>query len=132
MEGGAVGHNFEMDPPKEHPCQVWFNLVQSFQRRRFKCESLRRTTDAKWWQKLTWPLARWAKKQTCKSNIWKNVSIEQECPHFQLKSTCTSYKSRGIPPDRKNWQKRKRKKNESRPKSNLVFLFVSLYWIHLK
>jgi hypothetical protein len=20
-----------------------------------------RTTDAKWWQKLTWPLARWAK-----------------------------------------------------------------------
>jgi hypothetical protein len=27
--------------------QVWFNLVQGFQRRRFKCESLRRTTDAK-------------------------------------------------------------------------------------
>ena len=23
-----------------HPCQVWFNLVQGFQRRRFKCESL--------------------------------------------------------------------------------------------
>jgi hypothetical protein len=39
MEGGAVGHNFERDPP----CQVWFNLVQVFQRRRFKCESLRRT-----------------------------------------------------------------------------------------
>jgi hypothetical protein len=51
------------DPPKDHPCQVWFNLVQGFQRRRFKCESLRRTTtDAKWWQKLTWPLAGWAKK----------------------------------------------------------------------
>jgi hypothetical protein len=46
-----------------HPCQVTFNLVQRFQRRRFKCESLRRTTDAKWWQKLTWPLARWAKKR---------------------------------------------------------------------
>ena len=45
MEGGAVGHNFERDPPKDHPCQVWFNLVQGFQRRRFKCESLRRTTD---------------------------------------------------------------------------------------
>ena len=43
MEGGAVGHNFERDPPKDHPCQVWFNLVQVFQRRRFKCESLRRT-----------------------------------------------------------------------------------------
>jgi hypothetical protein len=45
MEGGAVGHNFERDPPRDHPCQVWFNLVQRFQRRRFKCESLRRTTD---------------------------------------------------------------------------------------
>jgi hypothetical protein len=50
-----------------HPCQVWFNLVLGFQRRRFKCESLRRTTygrtttDVKWWQKLTWPLARLAK-----------------------------------------------------------------------
>jgi len=27
----------------DHPCQVWFNLVQGLQRRRFKCESLRRT-----------------------------------------------------------------------------------------
>jgi hypothetical protein len=44
MEGGAVGHNFERDPPKDHPCQVWFNSVLGFQRRRFKCESLRRTT----------------------------------------------------------------------------------------
>jgi hypothetical protein len=43
---------------------VRFNLVLQFQRRRFKCESLRRTTDAKWWQKLTWPLARWAKNLT--------------------------------------------------------------------
>jgi hypothetical protein len=37
MEGGAVGHNFERDPPRDHPCQVWFNLVQ---RRRFKCDLL--------------------------------------------------------------------------------------------
>jgi hypothetical protein len=28
-----------------------------------------RWTDAKWWQKLTWPLARWAKIQNvCKNN----------------------------------------------------------------
>ena len=47
MEGGAVGHNFERDPPKDHPCQVWFNSVQGFHRRRFKCESLRRTTDGR-------------------------------------------------------------------------------------
>ena len=45
MEGGAVGHNFERDPPRDHSCQVWFNLVWGFQRRRFKCESLQRTTD---------------------------------------------------------------------------------------
>ena len=45
MESGAVGHNFEKDPSRDHPCQVRFNLVQRFQRRSFKCESLRRTTD---------------------------------------------------------------------------------------
>jgi hypothetical protein len=33
------------DQPKDNPCQAWFNLVQGFQRRRFKCESLRRTTS---------------------------------------------------------------------------------------
>ena len=26
--------------PRDHPCQVWFNLVQRFQRRRFKCDLL--------------------------------------------------------------------------------------------
>ena len=40
MEGEAVGHNFEMGLPKDYPCQVWFNLVQRFQRRRFKCDLL--------------------------------------------------------------------------------------------
>jgi hypothetical protein len=34
MEGGAVGHNFERDPPRDNPCQVRFNLVQRFQRKR--------------------------------------------------------------------------------------------------
>jgi hypothetical protein len=29
MEGGAVGHNFEMGLPKEYPSQIWFNLVPS-------------------------------------------------------------------------------------------------------
>jgi hypothetical protein len=47
MEGGAVGHNFERDPPKDHPCQVWFNSVQGYQRRRFKCASLRHTMDGR-------------------------------------------------------------------------------------
>jgi hypothetical protein len=29
MEGRAVGHNIERNPPRDHPCQVWFNLVFS-------------------------------------------------------------------------------------------------------
>jgi hypothetical protein len=40
MEGGAAGYNFERDPPRDHPCQVRFNLVQWFQRKRFKCDLL--------------------------------------------------------------------------------------------
>ena len=40
MEGGAVGQHFERDPSRDHACQVWFNLVQRFQRRRFKCDLL--------------------------------------------------------------------------------------------
>ena len=40
MEGGAVGHNFEIGIPKDYPSQICFNLVQRFQRRRFKCDLL--------------------------------------------------------------------------------------------
>jgi len=32
MKDGAVGHNFERGPPKNYLSQVWFNLVQWFQR----------------------------------------------------------------------------------------------------
>ena len=38
MEGGAVGHNIEKGQPNDHPSQICFNLVQRFQRRRFKCD----------------------------------------------------------------------------------------------
>jgi hypothetical protein len=40
MKGGAGGHNIERGSPKDHPSQIWFNLVQRFQRRRFKCDPL--------------------------------------------------------------------------------------------
>jgi uncharacterized protein YjiS (DUF1127 family) len=40
----AVEQNFEREPHKNHLSQVWFNLIQWFQRR-FKCESLQRMTD---------------------------------------------------------------------------------------
>jgi hypothetical protein len=39
MEAGDVGHNFEMRLSKDYPSQIWFNLVQPFQRR-FKCDIL--------------------------------------------------------------------------------------------
>ena len=57
-------HNSGRGPSSEHFWQVWLIYVQWFQRRRFKCEKLTdgRTTDAYPWQKLTWPMARWAKK----------------------------------------------------------------------
>jgi hypothetical protein len=45
MDGGAVGHNIEMGLPKDYPCQVWFNLVQQFQRKRFKCDLLSKYLD---------------------------------------------------------------------------------------
>ena len=32
MMVGAVGRNFERVPPREHFSQIWFNLVQQFQR----------------------------------------------------------------------------------------------------
>jgi hypothetical protein len=50
---------------EDHPMNIYgkfgWNL---FQRRRVKCEKLTdgRMTDAYPWQKLTWPMARWAKK----------------------------------------------------------------------
>jgi hypothetical protein len=39
-KGLAVGHDFERDPPRDHHCQVWFNMVQRFQRKIFKCDLL--------------------------------------------------------------------------------------------
>jgi hypothetical protein len=36
LEWRAGLSDFERDPP----CQVWFNLIQRFQRRRFKCDLL--------------------------------------------------------------------------------------------
>ena len=37
MEVRTVGHNFKRGPHKDNPSQIWFNLVQQFQRR-FKCD----------------------------------------------------------------------------------------------
>jgi hypothetical protein len=51
-------------------------LAERFQRRRLKCEKL---TDAKWWQKLTLPLARWANQRlrppSYAVNFFKNLLL---------------------------------------------------------
>ena len=36
MEGVAIGYNFSREPPKNDSGQVWFKLVQWFQRRFLK------------------------------------------------------------------------------------------------
>jgi hypothetical protein len=40
MEGSPVGHNIEKGPLNDYPSQICFNLVQRFQRKRFKCDLL--------------------------------------------------------------------------------------------
>jgi hypothetical protein len=40
ITGFFMNFELERDPPRDHPSQVWFNLVQRFQRRRFKCDLL--------------------------------------------------------------------------------------------
>ena len=39
MKGGAAGHNLEKESPNDYDSQIWYNLVQQFQRR-FKCDLL--------------------------------------------------------------------------------------------
>jgi hypothetical protein len=49
----AVGHNFERDPPKDPPCQDWFNLFS-----KEKLYDLRSTDNGHYvMAKLTWPKA---------------------------------------------------------------------------
>ena len=36
MEGGVVGHNFERDPARDHPCQVWHKRHVTKKKRKHK------------------------------------------------------------------------------------------------
>ena len=59
-----------------HPCQVWFNLVQGFQRRRFKCESLWRTTSDGKSSHGFWPGELKKKKKSIMQNyIWSSYYL---------------------------------------------------------
>ena len=63
VNGSGRNYNFFRGPSIDASYQVSVHLADGFQRRRLKCEKLT-DDDAKWWQKLTLPLARWAKKGT--------------------------------------------------------------------
>ena len=77
MEGGSIGHNLKETHPRTIPARfglIWF--------RDFRGEDLNvKVYDVrqmpKWWQNLTWPLARWAKnKQSVKHSIFVDWDIE--------------------------------------------------------
>jgi hypothetical protein len=63
---GQNEQSLNRGPSIDASYQVSVHMAEGFQRRRLKCEKLTddrwRTTDAKWWQNLILPLARWAKK----------------------------------------------------------------------
>jgi hypothetical protein len=68
------------DPPMTIPFKLGF--IWSSGVRRFKCESLRcttdrLTTDTKWWQKLTWPLGQVNWKNPLKADFYLPRSILQ-------------------------------------------------------
>jgi hypothetical protein len=88
--------NLYSGPSIDASYQVSVHLTEVFQRRRLKCEKLmddrRRTTDAKWWQKLTLPLARWAKKRRNTeqyTSIFFQIKINNETENPELKANNT-------------------------------------------
>ena len=54
--------NLYRGPSIDASYQISDQLALRFERRRLKCDG-RQTTGAKWWQKPTLPLERWAKKK---------------------------------------------------------------------
>ena len=85
--------NLYRGPSIDASYQVSVHMAEGFQRRRLKCEKLtddgRQTMDAKWWQRLTLPLARWAKNGgprsglTCRASPW--WKFEYFLPYFPNK-----------------------------------------------
>ena len=73
--------NHYRGPSIDASYQVSIHLAEGFQRRILKCEKItddrRRTMDAKWWQKLTLPLARWAKNLKSFNKITISATINK-------------------------------------------------------
>ena len=80
-------HKSGRGPSSEHFWQVWLISVQRFQRRRFKCEKLTDGwTDAYPWQKLTWPMARWAKNEVSIMKLNAKRGLEGRILHHLSQS----------------------------------------------
>ena len=69
--------NLSRRPSRDAAYQVSVHLSEWFYGRRLKCEKL---TGAKWWQKLTLPLATWAKKNKLSNEVQVYLAI---CVIFQ-------------------------------------------------
>ena len=99
---GRSEQSLYIGPSIDASYQISDQLALRFQRRRLKCEKL---TDDKWWQKVTLPLARWAKNvmtkkstriwtkcnsATDKLKIWMYVHEKGNfLKYLQLKINCT-------------------------------------------
>jgi hypothetical protein len=87
--------NLYREPSIDASYQVSVHLAEGFQRRRLKCEKLtddrRRTTDAKWWQKLTLPLARWSNKNyiETRKDFWLPLKNYGEFGRNEKNSLCS-------------------------------------------
>jgi hypothetical protein len=81
--------------------QVSVHLTEQFQRGRLKCEKLtddgRQTTDAKWWQKLTLPLARWAKNTMINRITMETVACLRSKCHLKQNLIRVDRDRSGIP-----------------------------------
>ena len=74
--GSHVGFQMVEDHPMNISGKFGWNLFSSFREEDLNVKSQRtdgRTTDAYPWQKLTWPMARWAQNQPLrnKNRLWQ-------------------------------------------------------------
>jgi hypothetical protein len=68
-------------------CQVWFHLAQLFHQSRLKYEKvIGRTTDAKWWQYLTWSFGSGELKRK-KSRRGRRTTIRKKEMHPEIKES---------------------------------------------
>jgi hypothetical protein len=78
MKGRVVGHNFEKGPSR----QIGLSWFCGLRGEDLNLKSLWHTTDgrhikdAKWWQKLTLPLVRWAKNNITFVFMYKKLFMK--------------------------------------------------------